>query len=120
MNNFHHIKVYKETGEIVEFFVQGYPPPILDENSDFEIYPLRPEDMVDDHIISGQVFNQETFKVEDTQISLNTKYENFLNQTDWIVSRHREQVELGEKTSLTSEEYTGLIQERQRIRNLIL
>ena len=92
------VKVKKDTGAIIEFFVQGYPPPTLDEDSEFIIYPVRPEDMIDDHIIQGQVYNPETYKVEDTQISLNKKAEGFLKDTDWLVQRHREQVDLGIET----------------------
>ena len=119
MSVFHHLKVRKETGEIIEFFVQGYPPPNLPDDDEFGIFPVRPEDMIDDHIIQGQVYNIETYKVEDTQISLNKKAETFLNKTDWLVQRHREQVDLGIETSLSHQEYGELLNERQSVRDSI-
>lgn len=43
----------------------------------------------------------------------------FLNDTDWKVLRHREQTELGLETSLSQEEYLDLITERQNRRNIL-
>ena len=41
-----------------------------------------------------------------------------LNSTDWKVLRHKDQLELGVDTSLTSEEYTELLTKRQEWRTL--
>ena len=43
----------------------------------------------------------------------------FLNNTDWKVIRHREQLELGIETSLSAEEYLSLIIERQNKRSIL-
>ena len=45
--------------------------------------------------------------------------EQFLKNTDWKILRHKEQEELGVKTSLTQEEYLELITERQHRRNIL-
>lgn len=43
----------------------------------------------------------------------------FLNNTDWLIIRHRDQVELGLETSLTEIEYKSLLEKRQAKRDLI-
>lgn len=43
----------------------------------------------------------------------------FLNNTDWKIIRHKEQLDLGIETSLTSEEYINLIKERQQKRSIL-
>lgn len=40
----------------------------------------------------------------------------FLNETDWKMTRHRDQVELGVETSLTDEEFKILLAQRQKAR----
>jgi hypothetical protein len=40
----------------------------------------------------------------------------FLRETDWQVTRHRDQLDLGGATSLTAAEYQALLQERQQAR----
>lgn len=42
----------------------------------------------------------------------------FLSSSDWLVTRHRDQVEGGSSTSLTSDEYTELLSYRQYLREL--
>lgn len=42
----------------------------------------------------------------------------FLSDSDWLVQRHKEQVETGSTTSLTTEEYTELLSYRQYLRGL--
>ena len=42
----------------------------------------------------------------------------FLSSSDWLVTRHRDQVEGGSSTSLTSDEYTELLSYRQYLRDL--
>ena len=44
----------------------------------------------------------------------------FLTNTDWKVIRHRDQLDLGVPTSLTAEEYTFLLQQRQSAREVII
>ena len=43
----------------------------------------------------------------------------FLDDTDWKVTRHRDQLALGIETSLTKDEYLNLIKERQNRRNIL-
>jgi len=42
-----------------------------------------------------------------------------LNRTDWMVRRHREEVELGVTTSLTAEQYQDLLTTRQSWRESV-
>jgi hypothetical protein len=52
-----------------------------------------------------------------TDLELESHYTIKLDSTDWKVTRHRDQVELGLTTSLTDEEYLNLLQLRQKWRN---
>jgi len=76
--------------------------------------------MPDDYIIPGQIWNDLTSSVEDTQDSLNNKARNNLYNTDWKVIRHLEQVNAGVTTSLTDEEYSALLTERNNYRNQVI
>jgi len=42
----------------------------------------------------------------------------FLTDSDWLIQRHREQVETGSTTSLTEEEYNEFLSYRQYLREL--
>lgn len=44
---------------------------------------------------------------------------NFLNETDKLVIRHRDQLELGISTKLSAEEYAQLLKDRQTARDNI-
>ena len=44
----------------------------------------------------------------------------FLDDTDWKVTRHRDQLALGIETSLTNEEYLNLLTQRQEARDLVI
>ena len=43
----------------------------------------------------------------------------YLIETDWMVTRHRDQLELGIETSLTEAEYHQLLSDRQAARTRI-
>lgn len=45
---------------------------------------------------------------------------NFLNDTDWKVTRHRDQQAQGIETSLTEEEYQQLLVDRQNARDSVI
>lgn len=45
---------------------------------------------------------------------------NFLNDTDWKVTRHRDQIAQGIQTSLTDEEYQQLLIDRQNARDSVI
>lgn len=120
MKEFFHVKVFKETGEIVDFWASGIPVPELPEDAPFGIYPLLPENMIDgNHITEGQTYNIDTGMVEDTQISINNKATVALQKSDWVVMRHMEQRELQIDTSISEEEYTALLMWRQQTRESI-
>lgn len=44
----------------------------------------------------------------------------FLNNSDWKVIRHMDQLALGVETSLTTDEYLVLLQERQEARKKVI
>lgn len=48
------------------------------------------------------------------------EYQLFLDNTEWKVQRHRDQLELGITTSLTQEEYMELLRQRQEARDGIV
>jgi len=43
-----------------------------------------------------------------------------LNDTDWLVIRHRDQLALGQTTSLTNEQYLDLLTKRQAARERVV
>lgn len=45
---------------------------------------------------------------------------NFLNDTDWKVTRHRDQIAQGIQTSLTDDEYQQLLVDRQTARDSVI
>lgn len=55
-----------------------------------------------------------------SQMVLNDSSKEFLKSTDWKVIRHRDQVEAGISTSLTTEEYQTLLADRQTARESII
>lgn len=56
----------------------------------------------------------------ETQISTNTEARIFLDESDWLVIRHRDQQELGIETSLTDDEYLNLLKKRQKARQKVV
>ena len=57
---------------------------------------------------------------KEIQAKENQTNQSFLDGTDWKVTRHRDQVELGVTTSLTDAEFTQLLQDRQTARDSIV
>ena len=53
-------------------------------------------------------------------INTNEEAKNYLNDTDWIVIRHRDQLALGQTTSLTNEQYLDLLTKRQAARERVV
>jgi len=51
---------------------------------------------------------------------INQNARDFLNQTDWLVIRHRDQLALGIPTSLTEEEFRQLLLDRQAARDKVI
>jgi len=53
-------------------------------------------------------------------INTNEEAKNYLNDTDWLVIRHRDQLALGQTTSLTNEQYLDLLAKRQAARERVV
>ncbi|MEE3350451.1 MAG: hypothetical protein VZR09_10485 [Candidatus Gastranaerophilaceae bacterium] len=53
-------------------------------------------------------------------INTNEEAKNYLNKTDWLVIRHRDQLALGQTTSLTNEQYLDLLTKRQAARERVV
>ena len=53
-------------------------------------------------------------------INTNEEAKNYLNKTDWLVIRHRDQLALGQTTSLTDEQYLDLLTKRQAARERVV
>jgi len=54
------------------------------------------------------------------QERINQEAERFLNETDWMVIRHRDQLALGIPTSLTEAEFRQLLLDRQAARDQVI
>lgn len=57
---------------------------------------------------------------EINQIIINLEARKFLNDTDWKVIRHRDQVNLGITTSLSNDEFLELLNQRQEARDKVV
>ena len=51
---------------------------------------------------------------------INHNARQFLADTDWQVIRHRDQLAAGITTSLTDQEYTDLLEQRQTVRDSVV
>ena len=73
-------------------------------------------------------WDTEEFKNNSTQKDANKEAREFLSEggfpgqkgTGWKVTRHRDNVENGDETSLTDEEFKALLTERQAKRDLVI
>lgn len=59
-------------------------------------------------------------KAVETLVNSNNEAKNYLNDTDWLVIRHRDQLALNQQTSLTTEQYTDLLIKRQSARERVV
>lgn len=59
-------------------------------------------------------------KAIETLVNTNNEAKNYLNDTDWLVIRHRDQLALNQQTSLTPEQYTDLLIKRQSARERVV
>ena len=68
---------------------------------------ILPDEYIDNDIVRDSSYHV----LDDGTIELSEKYlcRRNLNETDWKVTRHRDQLALGEDTSLTPEEYLDLL-----------
>ncbi|MBP3847424.1 hypothetical protein J6I39_06710 [bacterium] len=53
-------------------------------------------------------------------INTNSDSKRYLNDTDWLVIRHRDQLDLKQQTSLTQEQYLDLLIKRQAAREKVV
>ncbi len=53
-------------------------------------------------------------------LNTNDEAKHYLNNTDWLVIRHRDQLALGQTTSLTNEQYLDLLTKRQAARERVV
>ncbi len=52
-------------------------------------------------------------------LNTNDEAKHYLNDTDWLVIRHRDQLALGQSTSLSNEQYLDLLAKRQVAREKV-
>ncbi len=52
-------------------------------------------------------------------LNTNNEAKRYLNDTDWLVIRHRDQLALGQSTSLSNEQYLDLLAKRQVAREKV-
>lgn len=66
--------------------------------------------------------NEEINKIKKQQKIEETNYDSksYLNNTDWLVTRHRDQLAMNLTTSLSEEEYQALLLERQKARESVI
>lgn len=57
-------------------------------------------------------------KESDIKAYQNSQRENLLKSTDWLVTRHRDQIDGALQTDLTKEDYEELVEWRQALRDL--
>ena len=53
-------------------------------------------------------------------VNTNNESKKYLNETDWLVIRHRDQLDLKQETSLTHEQYLDLLAKRQAAREKVV
>lgn len=59
----------------------------------------------------------EKYKPEEPVFTIQMRIQEYLLQTDWMVIRHKEQLELGVETSLDNDQYNNLLSYRQYLRD---
>jgi len=112
----HWLEVDKRSGEIYRFFVDGQQIPKYKEEDVVTMVPVSPQDMIDVPSIEGQIYNFQTGQTEDSDISWNKKIVMQLDQTDWMVQRHIDQMHLGVEPSMPPDEYRELLLWRENLR----
>ena len=110
--------------------VCGYKPNISDDNIQIIEYagsiPAERILYIDgqiadsnDYIILNGKYVKNTAAVAEL-VNTNREAKKYLNNTDWIVLRHRDQVDSGLETSLTQEQYIDLLNKRQAARERVV
>lgn len=59
-------------------------------------------------------------KAIENLLNTNDEAKHYLNDTDWLVIRHRDQLALGQTTSLSNQQYLDLLTKRQAARERVV
>jgi len=92
-------------------------PAVLGEDGE-EISPAQFEEQEVE--LPGYEVEIEDLSAKLEQEKANAEAQKFLDESDWKVLRHRDQLELGLATSLSEEEFRELLRERQAARERIV
>ncbi len=74
---------------------------------------------IDDYVFINEKYVKKT-KAVSNLINTNNELRNYLADTDWLVIRHRDQVDLKQETSLTEDQYIDLLNKRQAARERVV
>ncbi len=74
---------------------------------------------IDDYVFINEKYVKKT-KAVSNLINTNNESRNYLADTDWLVIRHRDQLDLKQETSLTEEQYIDLLNKRQAARERVV
>jgi hypothetical protein len=98
--------------------IQAEVSPVVLAEDGSELVPAVYETQIEE--VPGYVVVIEDITAKLEQEKANAEAQAFLDGTDWQVLRHRDQQELGLATSLTSQEFNELLQQRQAAREAII
>lgn len=74
---------------------------------------------MDNYVFINGKYVKKTRAIENL-LNTNDEAKHYLNDTDWLVIRHRDQLALGQTTSLTNEQYLDLLTKRQAARERVV
>lgn len=110
---------------LVYIYVNGQRVTGYSEKEELNTIPYE----VDQNFINNPfkyIYYNGKLAIDDTKERLmnakkdNLAHQSFLDDTDWKVVRHRDQVELGIETSLTNDEFIELLNQRNEARTSII
>lgn len=73
----------------------------------------------DNYVFINNKYVKKTKAITDL-VNTNHESKKYLNDTDWLVIRHRDQLDLKQQTSLTQEQYLDLLAKRQAAREKVV
>lgn len=79
---------------------------------------FNPETVESDLLLLGYPLSE--CQLVKSQSELDREYLIYLEQTDWLVTRHRDQQTLSVVTSMTDDEYQDLLKKRQEARDNVI
>ncbi len=76
-----------------------------------------------DDVCPGWIYDGKNFKPPEPNLAhaaatARIMRDQMLSSTDWLIDRHRDQIEQGHPTSLTADQYKSLLAYRQALRDL--